>query len=134
MACGVQVTSVYGHAADRKAYLEATGGLQQAPGKPKTNLTPANRELNLLYARIREIRNLGKNQTQAPAGAMEELNTTQKIIDERYSNDWLLQYELLELNSLWKLNAPWEKTARQKLERIAEASPKQLRRPLEISG
>lgn len=127
MACGVQVTSVYGHAADRKAYLEATGGLQQAPGKPKTNLTPANRELNLLYARIREIRNLGKNQTQAPAGAMEELNTTQKIIDERYSNDWLLQYELLELNSLWKLNAPWEKTARQKLERIAEASPKQLR-------
>lgn len=127
LACGTRVTSVFGHAADRMKYLEATGGLKQAPGKPKTNLTSANRELNNLYAQVRSLRDKGKAYGKAPEGTAEELQRIQKSLDQHYPSDWLLQYELLELNSLWKLNAAWERAGRQKLERIAHGSPRPLR-------
>jgi phenylalanine-4-hydroxylase len=123
MACGTQVTSVYGHAADRNKYLEATGELKQAVGKPKTNLTAANRELNELYAQVRQIRNDGKPTDEAKS----RLQRIWSQLNAHHGEDWLLPYELLELNSLWSLQAPWENTARSRLQKIAQQSTKQKR-------
>lgn len=127
MACGTTVTSVYGHAADRTRYLNATGGLKQAPGKPKTNLTLENRELNELYQKVRMLREMASKEGKIPQNTITDLQNIQNTLDNYYPNDWLLQYELLELNAQWKLRAPWEKPGLQKLIKIIESSPKQLR-------
>jgi len=112
MTCGSRITTVFGGAADRAAYLEATGGFKQDPGKPKTNLTPENRALNDLYARVRRIREAG------PVGPAQagELATIHAEVEARYPEDWLLRYELLELDSRDRLGAPWAPAARAALE------------------
>jgi len=127
MACGTVVTSVYGHAADRTRYLKVTGGLKQASGKPKTNLTPENQQLNELYQKVRTFREIASKEGKISQNTIVELQNIQKNLDNHYPNDWLLQYELLELNAQWKLKAPWEKSGLQKLIKIIELAPKQLR-------
>lgn len=92
MACGTQVVSVFGGAPDRGRFLSATGGVMQKPGKPKTNETPQNKALAALYARVRALRTSGKDNSP-------ELDAICAELDERYSDDWLLRLELLELGS-----------------------------------
>jgi phenylalanine-4-hydroxylase len=117
MACGEKVVSVFGGAADRRRYLAATGGYKQKPRIPKTNLTDANLELNELYSQVRELRESG-DQNTAPG----TLAKTVEALDRKYPDDWLLRYELLELNSQWKLQAPWEGKVRDSLARISALS------------
>lgn len=89
MVCGDSVVSVFGGAADRKTYLAATGGYRQEPGRPKTNLTSDNCELNELYARIRKIRESGSGES--------ELDAIHAELEQKYPEDWLSRWEILEI-------------------------------------
>lgn len=93
LACGGLVTSVFGGAADRYAYLLATEGEAYEPGTHKTNLTPANRALNELYRRVREIREGGR-----VAESRDELARILARLDAEHPDDWLLRWEILELD------------------------------------
>lgn len=114
LACGSRVVSVFGGAADRGRYLEATGGFKQEPRKPKSNLTPGNRELNELYARVRLLRESG-DAAKLPG----ELERVHDELERRFPDDWLLRYELVELSTHRRLNSPWESRARARLSEIA---------------
>lgn len=95
MACGAKVASVYGNAADRGAYLAATGGFKQAPGQPKSNLTPENRDLNDLYQQLRDLREQGaRSWGEAQWKKLVQLHA---VLDSRFPSDWLLRLEVLEL-------------------------------------
>jgi phenylalanine-4-hydroxylase len=93
LACGGKVVSVFGGAADRKNYVAKTGGFKQLPMNPKCNLTPENRALNGLYARVRELR-----EKKIEVRALEsELTKIEAELEAQYPQDWLLRLELLEL-------------------------------------
>lgn len=109
LACGARVVSVFGGAPDRGRYLAATGGFNQKPGKPKSNLTDENRELNALYAKVRAIRESGKRDEAALTEVFAEL-------ERNHREDWLLRLELIELGG------PFEKKAREQLAQIARLS------------
>jgi phenylalanine-4-hydroxylase len=90
LACGESVVSVFGGAADRKAYVAKTGGFKQSPMTPKSNLTPENARLNALYAEIRALRESRKSDPAA-------LEKIESALAKEYPNDWLARLELLEL-------------------------------------
>lgn len=128
MACGKKVVSVFGGAADRKSYLEATGGFQQAPANPKTNLTAENKELNTLYAQMRKLREeLRSRPTQ---DLLAGIHTIHEALEGSYPKDWLLRYEVLEMLEqmrsqgieLGKIQGI-EKKIRQRLGEISSADP-----------
>ena len=113
MACGSSVVSVFGGAADRKQYLADTGGFHQAPRTPKTNLTSANRDLNELYHRIRVVREKGN-------GGLLELSDVIEELDQKYPNDWLLRFEILEIVQRESALSTLAKGLRSRLEQIAK--------------
>jgi phenylalanine-4-hydroxylase len=113
------VTSVFGGAADRKAYLAATGGYGEPTGQQKTNLTPENRELNQLYARVRSHREAGTYTSES----VNQLDKVSQILEQKYPKEWLLRYELLEISLTHRLNRPWEKKFQNQLEEIRDQSP-----------
>jgi phenylalanine-4-hydroxylase len=117
MGCGLGVTSVFGGAADRRKYLAATGGFHQEPRVPKTNLTEENRALNALYAKVREIR-----ESDTARARTAELSAIHEQLETEFGDDWLLRFELLELNGTTKLRALWERSIRQRLEVIGRGS------------
>jgi phenylalanine-4-hydroxylase len=90
LACGEDVVSVFGGPADRKAYVAKTGGWKQSPMTPKSNLTPANRALNALYAEIRMLRETGTADEAS-------LARIAGALDREYPEDWLARIEILEL-------------------------------------
>jgi phenylalanine-4-hydroxylase len=112
LACGEKVISVFGGAADRKAYVAKTGGFKQSPLVPKSNLTEENRELNKLYSEIRKIRESG-NVKQAT------LESIEVRLSEKYPNDWLSRLELLELKPSPELDT----RLRASLARIGKLGP-----------
>jgi len=118
MACGATVPSVFGGAADRSRYIAATGGFNQVPRKPKSNLTNENRELNLFSQKIRMVRESGKMGDDQKR----ELETIHAELEKKFPEDWLLRWELLELNSVHQLNASWENPVRQRLQKISTSS------------
>jgi phenylalanine-4-hydroxylase len=96
LACGTEVVSVYGGAADRKNYLTKTGGLQALSAVPKCNLTKENTELNALYLKVRKLR-------EEKSSAKETITKCVEIasrLHSEYSHDWLLRLELMELLTL----------------------------------
>ncbi len=100
MACGSRVTSVFGSAADRVSYMQATGGFKQVPKMPKTNLTAENQELNRLYQTVREIRERAikrGNKFEVASRDGEELKRVSASLQECHQRDWLLRLELLEI-------------------------------------
>lgn len=101
IVCGEKVVSVFADAADRKSYLAATGGFHQEPGRQKTNLTAENRELNQLYAEVRKIREAGKYDSASE----KKLSEIHQLLKARYSEDWLLRYEILEISVKQNLKA-----------------------------
>ncbi len=115
MACGEKVVSVFGGAADRSAYLKATGGYKQKPASQKTNRTPETRELETLYARLREIR-----ESKEASRRLSDLATIQKRLDAEFPEDWLLRFELLELDHDLGLGAPWGPTVRKSLTELTK--------------
>lgn len=118
LACGQKVDSVFGGAADRSKYLAATGGFGQAPSKPKTNLTRENKTLNEHYAELRKIR----DSRMADSKAQDSLARIVQQLDEHFKDDWLLRYELLELDHTFKLNASWGKKIKDQLVTISRSS------------
>jgi phenylalanine-4-hydroxylase len=90
LACGERVVSVFGGAADRRAYVAKTGGFKQTPMKPKTNLTSENRRLNEIYSEIRKLRESGRRMESDYEKLAAEL-------DRDYGNDWLSRLEIIEL-------------------------------------
>jgi len=112
LICGEGVVSVFGGAADRAAYLAGIGGHTQKPREPKTNLTEENRELNLLYAKVRELR----EKNSADLSTLTQIHST---LESKYPMDWLLRLELLEVLSRTKLKADWVAQLRSRLKEIA---------------
>lgn len=119
MACGTSVPSVFGGAADRSRYLAATGGFQQDPGKPKTNLTPENTALNELYAQVRTIREAKNWDTQVE----DDLAAVCRTLDAKHSQDWLLRFELLELAAIHGKKPAWATPTRDRLAQLASQDP-----------
>jgi phenylalanine-4-hydroxylase len=113
LACGDQVVSVFGGAADRKAYVAKTGGFKQSPMLPKSNLTPENRRLNELYAVIRKLREAGT----ATAGELEKIEGE---LAKDFAEDWLSRLEILEI--LPTGNAPFATKIRVRLAEIRKLS------------
>lgn len=131
LACGTRVTSVFGNAADRGAYLayqSEIGIRPQPPGKPKTNLNASNRALNALYARVRAAREQGKSASEQVAQALAETLKS-------YPEDWLLPLEVLELEKVWSVAIPGSALARERLESLRKRSSVMedlIRRGLEL--
>ena len=94
LACGDRVVSVFGGAADRKAYVAKTGGFKQSPMPPKSNLTAENRGLNKLYAEIRKLRG---TQRMPVRELQTELERVEAELANHFPNDWLARLEILEL-------------------------------------
>ncbi|HUP57494.1 MAG TPA: aromatic amino acid hydroxylase [Bdellovibrionota bacterium] len=115
MACGEKVVSVYGGAADRRAYLAATGGFRQSPGLQKSNLLESERGLETLYARVRKIREAGRSE-------VEELGEIHEKLEREHPWDWLLRYEILEILVKTGTRTGWENRLRTKLSEIAKLS------------
>ena len=118
LACGEIVTSVFGGAADRHAYQVATDDTDYLPGSHKTNLTPDNGALCELYARVRQIR----EREAAPVSAA-ELEAIAARLGRDHPDDWLLRWELLELDRRHGLGALWADTMATDLARIAGDTP-----------
>jgi phenylalanine-4-hydroxylase len=115
LACGETVTSVFGGPADRGSYVRAVGQ-DKAPKKmQKCNLTDENRALNELYARVRELRDTGKDGKALLDGLTAIWNELGRIA----ADDWLLVLELVELDHDRALGAPWRRDAEERLKTIA---------------
>jgi phenylalanine-4-hydroxylase len=115
MICGEKVVSVYGGAADRPAYMEATGGFRQTPGRQKSNLMESEKPLEKLYAKVREIRESGKT-------SLDDLARIHDRLEAEFPWDWLLRYEILELVAKEKQKPAWEGRLRDKLAQISKQS------------
>lgn len=118
LGCGASVPTVFGGAADRYAYMVALGEDHYEPGAHKTNLTAENTDLNRLYARVRAIREAG----EAPSSG-EELAGIVGELDRNHPNDWLLRWELLELDHDLGFHAPWAAQVRSRLAAIRTIRP-----------
>ena len=116
LACGREVRSVFGGAADRRAWQVAVEQEVYEPGLHKTNLTEENRPLNDLYARVREIREAGTAGARAA-----ELAAVADELSRRWPQDWLLRWELLELDKAEGLGAAWGPVVRAQLQRLQAA-------------
>lgn len=121
LICGESVTSVFGGAADRGAYLAETGGLIASNHRPKSNLTAENRELNELAGRIRKLR---ESKPAATGPALEAaIQPILEALDARYPDDWLSRLELVELLRARGLKSSIENAALKALERISASAP-----------
>jgi phenylalanine-4-hydroxylase len=118
LTCGASVASVFGGAADRRAYLSSTGGFSQEPSQQKTNLTEGNRALNQLYARLREARDSRHEGAQLP----DKLAAIHLELESLDCTDWLLRFGLLESLKKHGLHADWEATLRARLEEVSRTS------------
>jgi phenylalanine-4-hydroxylase len=130
MACGTKVVSVYGGAPDRGRYLMATEDFPQRLGFQKTNLTDENIALNELYFRARRLRERGVRPE-----SLQQLTEIHSELVASHPHDWLLRMELLELDQLWKLQAPWRGQVLAKLAELAKSNveiEKMIRRGMEL--
>ncbi len=90
---GETVTSVFGGAADRNAYMSKVILEPFHPRPQKCNLTAENKELNSLYGLIRELREY----KVVDGDTLDKILRVNEILDLKYPNDWLLRLEILEL-------------------------------------
>jgi phenylalanine-4-hydroxylase len=131
LACGTSVSSVFGNAADRGAYLSYQSEIGNAPEqarKPKTNFQPAHRRLNFLYAQVREAREKG-------VGARDQVALALAETLKSYPEDWLLALEVLELERAWSQAIEGTTLARERLQSLRKKSQvleDLIRRGLEI--
>jgi phenylalanine-4-hydroxylase len=136
MACGTRVTSVSGGAPDRGSYQRDTEATSGGLGFQKTNLTDENLVLNEWYGRLRQIRDSGAPKDAAQSAlALDRLTSIFEKIEADFPADWLLRWELLELDHLWKLKAPWRQKLLSRLASFAAKSTENeqlIRRGLEL--
>jgi phenylalanine-4-hydroxylase len=98
--------------------MVALGEDHYEPGTHKTNLTATNEGLNRLYARLREIRE-GGLAPQRP----EELAAIARELEASYPNDWLLRWEMLEIDHDLGFHAAWAPMLRGRLDAIRTDQP-----------
>lgn len=119
MACGKNVVSVFGGPADREKFGTLQKFSNTLARTPKTNLTTKNRELCLLYQRVRQIR-----ETPSPSQAdLTHLNEIHEKLQSFYPQDWLLRFEILELLAQAVPLPKWASALYQELRSIAASSP-----------
>jgi len=116
LVLATKVTSVFGGAADRKTFTLRNSTRSKKVKSHKTNLTDENRGLNLLYQRVRDFREQGRQDVSALDAIVQELN-------QHYLNDWLLRLELLEVYSRLKHNSVTTAQLRNNLRALSEANP-----------
>lgn len=121
MACGSHVVSVFGGAADRGRYIENTTGFPRYANSQTSNLTAENEGLAALYARVRRLRDEWKR-SGAKTSGLKEFDEIHQALEAGYPRDWLLRYELLELDAKHELGAPWVERTRARLKEIAGSS------------
>lgn len=95
MACGVAVTSVYGGAPDRAGYLKSLGRGHVSAKAQTSNMTKEHEELLPLYESVRRWRE--SDAVNKPQELLSLLGSVVEKLDKKYSADWLLRLEILEL-------------------------------------
>ncbi len=95
MALGEKITSVFGGAADRNAFVAHVQMSEFKPRPQKSNLTSENKDLNLLYGIVREIRENVKKSLDGDS--LDRLMRVLSKLDDSYPSDWLLRLEVLEI-------------------------------------
>jgi phenylalanine-4-hydroxylase len=124
LACGQRVVSVFGGAADRGAYLQATAEPPPKARPARTNLTEQNRALNALYATVRRLREDPVPQTELSQIELSQaLRSVLGQLDAHHRDDWLLRLEVLELALHRGLLPDGLAAVRQGLAELASASP-----------
>jgi hypothetical protein len=104
---------------------------QNRLGFQKTNLTDENLVLNELYAEVRKLRESGPPRDSAPR----ILSSIFERLESHHPDDWLLRWEILEIDHLWQLNSPWKSKVLSRLAAFAskdKESEQLIRRGLEL--
>ncbi len=96
MACGSEVVSVFGGAADRDAFVKETIGMCSKARVQKCNLIDENKSLVTMYQQVRDLReqNLWNKDVEH---SIRQIATK---LDQQYPLDWLLRFEILEFLKL----------------------------------
>ncbi|MAE73235.1 MAG: phenylalanine 4-monooxygenase [Bdellovibrionaceae bacterium] len=130
LACGTEVVSVFGGAADRGAYRHETGEFEVAMKPQTSNVTSEDQPLVPLYALVREVRE--QSSVEDRLGELEEVYHRLKA---DFPKDWLLRLELLEL--VYGVSTELSAQLRQDLEGLqGQGDPLKtlIQRGLEIIG
>jgi phenylalanine-4-hydroxylase len=108
-----KVKSVFGGAADRAKYLKASGEKHYQSNSHIANYDKsAIADLCEAYTQLREFRSQGRAN---PAS----LDKIVKLLDEKYPKEWLLRWELLEMDQNFKLACSWRQKLLSQLEKIS---------------
>ena len=118
MACGEQVISVYGGAAERGAYLRETGNFSKTSRAQKVNSLPSHRRLERLYQKVRDEREKLPGEVSA-----ECLSEVAQALERNFPQEWLLRLELVELAKSVGENTEMATRMMADLARIATTSP-----------
>ncbi|NCN27775.1 aromatic amino acid hydroxylase [bacterium] len=114
---GTIVPSVYGGAGDQPAYLEATEEQVYVSNTHQANYDTAEyQDLISAYKSVRDMR-------EAKTPDSTKLNEIITLLAEQYPKDWLLRWELLEINTKLNLSAPWEEQISSELEGMKTTYP-----------
>ncbi|MDX2084701.1 MAG: aromatic amino acid hydroxylase [Candidatus Melainabacteria bacterium] len=97
LACGEQVLSVFGGAADRASYLAKTDQLRPMLQQQKCNRTSHNQALDHLYQQVREKRPALLAASRVSSADEAFLTRIVQQLSDDHPSDWLLSLELLEL-------------------------------------
>jgi phenylalanine-4-hydroxylase len=113
LACGERVPSVFGGAADRACYA-TTRPPRELPLQ-KTNFVEREAELCALYGEVRALREAEVDDAELTV----RLGEVAAVLSQRWSGDWLLRLELLELCRSRSLEPPFVGRLQQELAAIA---------------
>lgn len=115
-----KVTSVYGGPADRAVYIKSTWDGQYASKAHAANLSPEQKELDVVFKKIRDVReNKGAVNSLAPVFAE---------LQKKFPKDWLSRFELVEAALLQKEKTTYFETALKELKdlRNLDATHKEI--------
>ncbi len=117
MAVGSDIVSVFGGPADRNSYGEIEDFSSQLV--PPKIFSPTFDEHESLYAKVRLIRENFEDFDNPEDDLIDILQEVKK----KYSSDWLLQLELLEVMKKHSLDLKLQKKVEQNLSQISEKTP-----------
>jgi phenylalanine-4-hydroxylase len=116
LALGSRVVSVFGGAADRRAFLMNLRSPSKKVRSHKSNLTAENATLNFLYRQVREYRDSKETN-------LRYLDTVFHQLDQYFPGDWLLRLELLEIYSACEPDNVITAKLYQSLEEMRNSNP-----------
>lgn len=119
MACGDKVVSVYGGAADRGSYAREGNGYTYETKPQTSNLTEDNKNLDPLYAQVREIRQKGPLKKEEEAPILKVVSQ----LREQFPKDWLLRLEIVEILKTSQIESSLEKELLQELSSLGQQNP-----------